>query len=87
MTAVNPKRSSAERAKAMNSKFLKDTAERSVMAFLSGWLGSAMANGMDFDSIASTDNIKVGVTALALTIAAALGLKKVGPNKDSASIL
>ncbi len=71
----------------MNSKFIKDTAERSVMAFLSGWLGSAMANGLDFDSLANADNLKVGVTALALTVAAALGLKKVGPNKDSASVL
>lgn len=76
-----------ERMVIMNSKFIKDTAERSVMAFLSGWLGSAMANGLDFDSLTNTDNLKVGVTALALTIAAALGLKKVGPNKDSASVI
>jgi hypothetical protein len=76
-----------ERMVIMNSKFIKDTAERSVMAFLSGWLGSAMANGLDFDSLTNTDNLKVGVTALALTIAAALGLKKVGPNKDSASVV
>lgn len=71
----------------MTTKFIKDTAERSVMAFLSGWLGSAMANGLDFDSLADSNNLKVGVTALALTVAAALGLKKVGPNKDSGSIL
>jgi len=76
-----------ERMVIMNSKFIKDTAERSVMAFLSGWLGSAMANGLDFDSLTNADNLEVGVTALALTIAAALGLKKVGPNKDSASVL
>jgi hypothetical protein len=42
---------------------------------------------MDFDSLVSSDNLKVGVTALALTVAAALGLKKVGTNKDSASVL
>ena len=71
----------------MNSKFIKDTAERSVMAFVSGWLGSAMASGLDFDSLTNADNLKVGVTALALTIAAALGLKKVGPNKYSSSVL
>ena len=71
----------------MSVKFMKDTAERAVMAFLTGWLGAAMANGLDFDSLSNTDNLKVGVSALALTIAAALGLKKVGPNKDSGSVL
>ena len=71
----------------MNMKFIKDTAERTVMAFLSGYLGSAMATGLDFDSLTKVDNLKVGVTAMALTIAAALGLKKVGPNKDSASVI
>lgn len=71
----------------MSTKFIKDTAERAVMAFLTGWLGSAMATGLDFDSLTNTDNLKVGVTATAISIAAAMGLKKVGPNKDSGSIL
>lgn len=71
----------------MSTKFIKDTAERAAMAFLSGYLGSAMASGLDFDSLSNVDNLKVGITALALTLAAALGLKKVGPNKDSASVL
>lgn len=71
----------------MSTKFIKDTVERAVMAFLSGYLGAAMASGLDFDSLSNTDNLKVGVSALALTIAAALGLKKVGPNKDTGSVL
>jgi hypothetical protein len=71
----------------MSPKFIKDTVERAVMAFLSGYLGAAMASGLDFDSLSNTDNLKVGVSALALTIAAALGLKKVGPNKDTGSVL
>ena len=71
----------------MSTKFIKDTAERAVMAFLTGWLGSAMAAGLDFDSLSNTDNLKVGVTAMAISVAAAMGLKKVGPNKDSSSVL
>lgn len=71
----------------MSIKFIKDTVERAVMAFLTGYLGAAMAGGLDFDSLSNTDNLKVGVSALALAIAAALGLKKVGPNKDTGSVL
>lgn len=71
----------------MSTKFIKDTVERAVMAFLTAYLGAAMASGLDFDSLSNTDNLKVGVSALALTIAAALGLKKVGPNKDTGSVL
>lgn len=71
----------------MSTKFIKDTAERALMAFLTGWLGSAMTAGLDFDSLSNTDNLKVGVTAMAISVAAAMGLKKVGPNKDSGSIL
>ena len=71
----------------MSTKFIKYTAERAVMAFLTGWLGSAMTAGLDFDSLSNTDNLKVGVTAMAISVAAAMGLKKVSPNKDSGSIL
>jgi hypothetical protein len=46
-----------------------------------------MAAGSDFDALIDQNNLKVGVTALALTVAAAMGLKRVGPNKDSASVL
>lgn len=71
----------------MSTKFIKDTVERAVIAFLTGYLGAAMVSGLDFDSLSNTDNLKVGVSALALTVAAALGLKKVGPNKDTGSLL
>lgn len=71
----------------MSMKFIKDTAERAVTAFLTAYLGAWMAAGSSFEALIDQDNLKVGVTALALTVAAAMGLKKVGPNKDSASIL
>jgi hypothetical protein len=71
----------------MNAKFLKDTAERAITAFLTAYLGVWVADGADFDALVKTDNLKVGATALALSVAAAFGLKKVGPNKNSASVL
>jgi hypothetical protein len=71
----------------MSMKFIKDTAERAVTAFLTAYLGAWMAAGSDFDALIDQNNLKVGVTALALTVAAAMGLKRVGPNKDSASVL
>lgn len=71
----------------MSMKFIKDTAERAATAFLTAYLGAWVAAGSSFDALVDQDNLKIGVTALALTVAAALGLKKVGPNKDSASVL
>lgn len=70
----------------MSVKFMKDAAERAVMAFLTGWLGSAMATGFDFDALSNTENLKIGATAMAISVAAAIGLKKVGPNKESGSV-
>jgi hypothetical protein len=71
----------------MESKFLKDTAERAVRTFLQAYLAAWVATGADFDGLVASDNLKVGVTAVALSIAMAMGLKKVGPNKDSASAI
>lgn len=71
----------------MSMKFIKDTAERAATAFLTAYLGAWVAAGSSFDALVDQDNLKIGATALALTVAAALGLKKVGPNKDSASVL
>jgi len=44
-----------------------------------------MATGADFDGLASADNLKAGVVAVALSVAMSMGLKNVGPNKGSAS--
>ena len=71
----------------MSMKFIKDTAERTVTAFLTAYVGAWVAAGSSFDALVDSDNLKIGATAAALSVAAALGLKKVGPNKDSASVL
>ena len=69
----------------MESKFVKDTVERAVRTFLQAYLAAWVATGADFDGLVNQSNLKVGVTAVALSVAMSMGLKKVGPNKDSAS--
>jgi len=71
----------------MSIKFIKDTAERAVTVFIASYLGVWVQAGSDFDALVNADNLKVGVVAAVAVVAAAFGLKKVGPNKDSASIL
>lgn len=71
----------------MSSKFLKDTVERAARTFVQGYLGSWLATGADAEGLWATSNLKVGLVAVALSIAMAMGLKKVGPNKDSASVI
>lgn len=71
----------------MSTTFAKDAAERAVRTFLQGYLGAWLATGADFDGLVSTDNLKVGVVAVALSVAMSMGLKKVGPNKNSASVI
>mgnify|MGYP006273679753 CR=1 FL=1 len=71
----------------MNINFVKDTAERAVRTFLQAYLGAWIATGADFDGLVESSNVKIGVTAVALSIAMAMGLKKVGSNKESASAL
>ena len=71
----------------MTTSFVRDTAERAARTFLQGYLGAWLATGADFDGLVSTDNLKVGVVAVALSVAMSMGLKKVGPNKNSGSVL
>lgn len=71
----------------MSTTFAKDAAERAARTFLQGYLGAWLATGADFDGLVSTDNLKVGVVAVALSVAMSMGLKKVGPNKNSASVI
>jgi hypothetical protein len=71
----------------MSSTFIKDTAERAVRTFMQAYLGAWIATGADYDGLVDTANLKIGVTAVALSIAMAMGLKKVGANKDSGSVL
>ena len=71
----------------MTTNFLKDTAERAARTFVQAYLVAWVATGANPDSLASMDNLKIGATAVALSLAMAMGLKKVGPNKDSASIV
>jgi hypothetical protein len=71
----------------MESKFIKDTVERAARTFLQAYLAAWVATGADFDGLVDQSNLKVGVTDVALSIAMSMGLKKVGPNKDSASAI
>ena len=69
----------------MNMSFWRDAIERSVRTFVQAYLGVWMATGADFDGFTDTGNLKAGAVAVALSIAMAMGLKNVGPNKGSAS--
>lgn len=71
----------------MEVSFVKDMAERAVKTFFQGYLGAWIATGADFDGLVSTDNLKVGVVAVALSIAMSMGLKNVGPHKGSPSAI
>jgi hypothetical protein len=71
----------------MTTSFLKDTVERAARTFLQAYLGAWVATGANFDALVDINNLKIGATAVALSIAMAMGLKKVGPNKDSASVV
>jgi hypothetical protein len=71
----------------MTINFLKDTVERAARTFIQAYLGAWVATGANSDALVNMNNLKIGATAVALSLAMAMGLKKVGPNKDSASIV
>jgi len=71
----------------MNKQFLLDTAERMGRTFFQGYLGAAAITGFNFDSLADLENVQIGVAAAVLSFAMAMGLKNVGPEKDSGSVL
>jgi hypothetical protein len=71
----------------MSTKFIKDSIEQAVKTFITAYLGAWVAAGSDFDALVDTATLKVGVVALAASVAMSMGLKKVGTNKDSSSIL
>lgn len=71
----------------MDMKFAKDAAERAVKTFIQAYLGVWMATGADFDSLGDTSHLKAGVVAVLLSVAMSMGLKNVGPQKGSASVV
>lgn len=71
----------------MSMQFIKDTVERAARTFLQAYLSLWLINGADFEGLKDADNLKAGVVAVALSVAMSLGLKKVGPNKQSGSVI
>jgi len=71
----------------MNSAFIKQAAEQAVKTFVTAFLGAWIATGSDFNALTDSANLKIGVTAVAASIAISMGLKKVGADKNSPSAL
>jgi hypothetical protein len=71
----------------MSVGFIKQVVEQAVKTFVTAFLGAWVAAGSDFDALTDSANLKIGVTAVAASIAMSMGLKKVGTNKDSVSTL
>jgi len=71
----------------MSTAFIKQMVEQAVKTFVTAYLGAWVAAGSNFDALTDTNNLKIGVTAVAASVAMSMGLKKVGSNKDSVSVL
>jgi len=50
----------------MSIKFIKDTTERAVTAFLASYLGAWVNAGANFEGLTNTDSLKTGVVAAGL---------------------
>jgi len=67
--------------------FIMKAAERAVRTFLQGYFAFWVVTDTSYDNLFTVDNFKAGVVAMAASIAMSLGLKNVGPDKDSPSII
>lgn len=67
--------------------FWKEVIERAARTFVQAYLSIWLVSGSDFDALVDGDNWKAGVVAAAMSVAMSLGLKKAGPNKNSASVV
>ena len=65
--------------------FWKEAVERAARTFVQAYLSVWLVTGADFDGLVNADNWKAGVVAVVMSIAMSMGLKKTGPNKNSAS--
>ena len=69
------------------SRYWQDLAERAGRTFLQGYFSCWLISGADYESLFTEQNLKLGVTASALSVAMSLGLKKVGNTNSASSIL
>lgn len=69
------------------ASFAKQAVERALRTFLQGYFAFWVVSDTTYENLFTADNLKAGVVAMAASLAMSLGLKKVGHDKDSPSIL
>lgn len=73
-----------------DNKFIKSTVERATKTFLQGYLAFWLVNPaapVQYETLFTTNNLKAGVVALALSVATSVGSKGVGPDKEDPSLV